>query len=129
VAGSDAFMLSTFLRRANFEAWLGRLSATSLDRGRLVSLRDAVDTIVAAAADYTACVDANAQVPVAQVEPELAHDDEWITTNVAADLLKVSPSRVRQIRKAHLEWRAVGRQYEVTRSSVLIYGETRRRAA
>jgi excisionase family DNA binding protein len=62
-----------------------------------------------------------------QTTKEADNMTDWITTGQAAEILHVTPARVRQLIREHvLHWRRVGaRMYMVTRESVYQYDRER----
>jgi len=112
VAGWDAFLLDVFLRRADVDGFIARLSVTSVDPGRLVSFRACVEQIAAAAS--VASVTGG---PSGSVLPDSGVD--MISTREAGVMLEVTESRVRQmLRGGALDGRRVGRSWLVSRVSV-----------
>jgi excisionase family DNA binding protein len=130
VVGSDAFLLAVFLDRAGVDAFLGRIAAT-VHASRVASFRDMLDTVRAAAAEYESFAGESAKGPAAKASAQWGHEvEEWVSAKEAAQLLDVHPARVCQlVRDGRLEWRRPGREYLVTRESVLLYRDSRRRRA
>jgi hypothetical protein len=123
---AQAFRL---LLEPTLAAALERWQRGGLSPAGAAEIRAAFAVLVVAADEHLgrrACADASAQVVVAQVPAGSAE----ISTAAAADMLGVSPQRVRQLLAAGvLDGRRVGSVWMIARESVAGYGLARGEAA
>jgi excisionase family DNA binding protein len=123
VDGYAAYRLAAFLREHDFAAALahdersGRINSDVTARVRLTAAK--IEKAGKEWLEWRASVDESVSEAVTETGPS---SDQEITPDQAAVLLKVTPSRVRQLlRDEVLNGRRVGRQWLVAREVVIFY--------